>query len=146
MTQTQFDYDRVASLYSRALSLVWLLTGCIYAAWTGSLVSWETALLFMPGIFVVSILIGGGTTIVSNVVLCMLGYGNPEDILGIAMWIGFPIPIPSAAGYIEVLPLPDSPAVTPNMEERCKPANWREHARGCSQGYRSPGQAGTSPT
>ena len=101
MTQTQSQYDRLSSLYSSALIFVWLLAGCVYGAWTGSLFSWETALLFMPGIFVVSILIGGGTTLVAKGVLRRLGYGNPEDVLGVAMWIGFPASIPGAAVYIE---------------------------------------------
>ncbi len=102
MTETQSQYNRLSSLYSSALIFVWLLAGCIYAAWTGLLFSWETALLFMPGTFVVSILIGGGTTLVAKAVLRTLGYGNPEDILGVAMRIGFPASIPGSAVYIEM--------------------------------------------
>lgn len=50
----QATYDKSASEYSKGVIFAWLVTGVIYSAIAGTLMSWSTVLLFLPGIFVIS--------------------------------------------------------------------------------------------
>lgn len=48
-------YDEAASNSAKVTIFLWLGTGVIYGLATGTLVSWGTVLLFMPGIFVIAL-------------------------------------------------------------------------------------------
>lgn len=49
------EYDKSAGEYSKGVIFSWLIAGVIYSIIVGKLVSLSTFLLFMPGIFVISI-------------------------------------------------------------------------------------------
>jgi CheY-like chemotaxis protein len=49
------EYDKSAGEYSKGVIFSWLVAGVIYSIIVGKLISLSTFLLFMPGIFVISI-------------------------------------------------------------------------------------------
>jgi len=49
------DYNQSAKEYSKNQIMLWLVAGVVYSIYAGSLISVTTILLFLPGIFIISL-------------------------------------------------------------------------------------------
>jgi len=105
-------YNTLASQHSKNSIFLWLLGGTAYVVWSGSFLSLATALLFIPGIFIASLL--SMLAFLINLkkrrsLIAIHGWSSgPLALLKLAGWslwslIDFALPLAAAVGFVEVV-------------------------------------------